>query len=765
MNPALLSGVLLLCGAYSILLIPVLPPTVMLPVAGVLFCWCAARKRLRRLSLVLLGFVLVWMDAASVTRQKLDPALAGGDLTVSVRVVEFPDRRADSIRMIASPLHSREVPDRIRLSWYDAAETPQFGECWRLTVRIRRPRGFSNPGTFDYEGWLFRKRIGATGYVRSGHRIDDCGADGFSDRLRRKVAARLSTVLPDDDATAVMLAITVGARHRISAAQWQRYAATGTSHLMAISGMHIGLAAGSAYLLAWCGLSIARRSGNHRIAAALIALLVAFAYAMLSGFAVPARRALTMLALGVIGIVARRSVPPAQFLGVACLLVAVTSPLDVFSPGFKLSFAAVAILLLVARRSAEAGTGKPSIAGRVAGFVRELTAVQFALLFGLLPLTAVLFGRAAWLAPAVNLLVLPIFNLITVPAALLGLLLDGPLQALGDRLLVIGWYSVGLMLDIVETAGRMPRAELPVARLSGTTLVVACLATLWVLLPVGWPGRRLAWLAAAATVLHSPARPPPDCADIHVLDVGQGLASVVVTHKHVLVFDTGPAFRSGTDTARLVVTPFLRGLGVAQLDLLVVSHADLDHAGGLRSLDSVWDIGAVLAGEPLQQVRGPQFQCRAGQLWHWDGVTFAVLHPGEGAPSNGNNASCVIEVRIAGHRALLTGDIEAAAERHLLRAAMLSPADLVLIPHHGSLSSSGHRFVAALTPQVAVASAGFGNRWRMPRPEVVERWRASGATVYDTASDGALSFRLCADSGLELTARQRADVRKIWHEP
>ncbi len=764
MNSALSSAALLLCGAYVILLFGTLPPPAVPVLAALSACLCLCRRRLRGASVVLIGFVLIWVDAATVIEQKLDTALAGANLTLAAKVVEFPERRADSLRMVVSPADARGFPSRVRLSWYDPAERPRFGECWQLTVRLRRPRGLSNPGTFDYEGWLFRQRIGATGYVLDGQRADGCQADGFAGRLRRRVADRLSAVLPDDAAGAVMLAITVGARHRISAAQWRHYAVTGTSHLMAISGMHIGLAAGFAYLLVWCLLALVRSSGNHRVVAASVALLVAVGYAALSGFAIPARRALIMLALAVVGVVARRSVASGQFLGVACLVVAASSPLAVLSPGFKLSFAAVAVLLLVAKRSAGPGVGRPAIADRTVGFVRDLTVLQFALLFGLLPFTAVLFGRAAWLAPAVNLLVLPVFNFLTVPSALTGVLLDGPLHVLGDRLLVAGWFSVKLILQVVDVASRVPQAQLPIAQLSGMMLVVVCLASLWVLLPAGWPGRRLAWLAALAAATYAPSRPPPDCADIHILDVGQGLANVVVTHNHVLVFDSGPAFRSGSDTGQLVVTPFLRGLGVTRLDMLIASHADLDHAGGLHSVERTWEVGAVLAGEPLQKVTSPLFPCRAGQLWHWDGVTFAVLHPAAAGGREGNNASCVIEIRAAGRRALLTGDIEASVERRLRREAMLSPADLVVIPHHGSVSSSGRRFVETLAPRAAVASAGFDNRWRMPRPEIVERWRRSGAEVYDTASDGALSFRLCADSGLELLARRRADARRIWHD-
>ena len=198
------------------------------------------------------------------------------------------------------------------------------------------------------------------------------------------------------------------------------------------------------------------------------------------------------------------------------------------------------------------------------------------------------------------------------------------------------------------------------------------------------------------------------------------------------------------------------------VDLLIVSHADLDHAGGVRSLRRQWPIKSVIAGEPEAAGKNA-LACLAGQAWSWDGIALRILHPPRPGLA-GNNASCVLEVSAGGVRALLTGDIEAGVERRLLRDGLISKAELVLMPHHGSLTSSSRRFVSALRPAAVVASAGFDNRWRMPRDEVVDRWQESGADVYSTAQDGAVSFRLCADSGAKLTNRARHSQRKVWRE-
>ena len=758
---SLAPAVLLLAGMYSIHLFRALPSASLLTAMVALAVLLACPARCRVLCFLPLGLVLIGVAARLASEQKIDATLTGVDLDVIVRVIEFPERRGDQLRILARPYNAPHLPDRVRLNWYDAAASPQIGECWSLRVRLRRPRGLSNPDGFDYEGWLFRNGIGATGYVREGARLDNCPPAAALHVLRRHIANRLAGILPGDAAAAVVLAITVGARHRIGVDDWRRYALSGTSHLMAISGMHIGLAAGAAYAMAWAVLAGLRRRGNHRLAAALVALTVAAAYAALSGFAVPARRALTMLALAMCAIVFRKSASPGHLFGIAILTIAATAPLDVLSPGFQLSFAAVAVLLYLARRR-QAASGWSTISSALGAF-RALSVLQFALLGGLLPLSAVLFGRVAWLAPAVNLAVLPVFNIITVPSALLGLLFDGPLSTIGDGLLWLAWRSTSLILQIVNFSAGLPGAHAAVPALQRMALLVACLPVLWVVLPVAWPGRRVAWIAIAATVLHAPARPADGCVDIHTLDVGQGLASVVVSRQHTLVFDTGPAFRSNTDASRLVLTPFLRSLGVRRIDLLVISHADLDHAGGARSLLDAWSIGAVLAGEAIPRTAQQTLSCVRGQLWQWDGVAFRILHPAT-HPTEGNNASCVVDIQTGEYRALLTGDIEARSERRLLRAELISPTDLVLMPHHGSATSSSDRFVRAVSPVAAIASAGFANRWQMPRDAVVERWQAQGATTYNTAVDGAVSFRLCADSGLQLLQRARHAQRKVWHD-
>lgn len=293
--------------------------------------------------------------------------------------------------------------------------------------------------------------------------------------------------------------------------------------------------------------------------------------------------------------------------------------------------------------------------------------------------------------------------------------------------------------------------------------LVVVLPALWAILPPGFPGRKLALVAAVSACLYRPPAPPVGCFELTALDVGQGLAVVMRTHRRTLVYDTGPAYRGGGDAARLVVVPYLKRIGVRRVDLLVVSHGDDDHAGGAASLLAALEVDQILVGGFLRELERPQLGCRSGYAWLWDGVRFSVMHPGRYPLTSDNNSSCVLEVAAGPHKVLLAGDIESPVERHLIRISALTPVDVVIVPHHGSATSSGAAFVQALRPDVAIVSAGYRNRWGFPKEDVVRRWQAVGARVVNTASSGAVQYRVCADREPEAAWEHRIRHRKYWH--
>jgi competence protein ComEC len=716
--------------------------------------------RLRPAAAVSCGFVLMASAAGDRLDDRLDVSLAGQTQVFPARIEEFVAADPQSLRVVVAPVGRHDLPERIRLSWLDAATVPQLGETWRFFAKLRRPRGYANPGGFDYEGWLFRQGIGAIGYVLpapASYRING-EALPFVDRLRRAVVERLDGLLPDDEATAVLMAISVGARHRITRDQWDRYAATGTSHLMAISGLHIGLAAGSVMLLCRVLGAPFCRKRNLRDMSALAGVASALLYAALSGFAVPAQRACLMAVTACAFALARRRTGAVNLLAAPCLIIFLADPLAVLAPGFMLSFAAVAILLSAASAFVAPRSLPAPLAKAVLPFER-LGYLQLALLTGLFPLTVLLFGRFTLLAPIVNILVLPVFNLLTVPAMLLGVVCVGPLTLPGDLLLELSHRSVSLALSIIGLARDVGGPGFRVA-VGIPVLILAPLAH--VLLPRGWPGRRFALIALAAALTYRPPAPATGCFRYHVLDVGQGLAAVVQTRRYALLFDTGPAYRSGSSAADLVVVPFLRSAGVRRLDHVVVSHADLDHAGGIAAIIRQVETGRVLAGESLAALGPVQHACIAGTGWVRDGIRFRLLHPRPDSPWTGNNASCVLEVSAGDGSLLLTGDIEAPVETLLAYRQGLRHNDVVVVPHHGSRTSSAPALVDATTPETAIVAAGYRNRWGFPKAEVVQRWRQRGAAVLNTAVSGAISQEICADGQRSPVSQYRQQRTRYW---
>ncbi len=763
----LLRCLTLLSGAYALGFSRTLPPDDLFLALVLAAGACARLPGTHVIAWFLAGYSAMWLAAWLDIEDRLDPARAGDTLGIVVRIAEFPSETDATLRFVAEPLDQKNLPARIRLSWYEPQSRPALGEVWQLRVRLRRPHGYANPAGFDYEGWLFRQHIGATGYVVAhpeNRRLHDLSAGRLS-RFRRGFAARVSALLPHDDAAAVLLAVSVGARHRITREQWDRYALTGTIHLMAISGLHIGLAAGSVFLMAWAVLAPLCRRANVRDLALMAAVLAAAMYATVSGLAVPAQRALLMALLAAMAVMLRVRIDAASLIAVPCVALFLTDPVAIHSPGFRLSFAAVAVIfwMMQSHSAVTRGRGAP-VWDAIRRYLHGLGRLQVMLLAGLFPLTTLIFGRFSPVAPLVNILILPLFNFLTVPSCLAGMLLQGPLQLLGDQLLLFAYVSVRLVLSLVSFAAALPGAGAAVLPPTGVAVFLTVLPVYFVLLPAGWPGRKLAWLSIAAALLYRPPGPPPGCLDYQVLDVGQGLAVVLETAHHTTLYDTGPAFRSGSNTAELVVIPFLKARGIDRLDTLILSHADQDHAGGVNSIVRQFAVGRIFVGEPLAISGIGQILCDATVSWSLDGVQFRFLHPAAHRAWEGNNASCVLEISAGTQRLLLTGDIETPVEGALLAGGGIRRVATVVVPHHGSRTSSSVDFVAKLKPQTAIVSAGFGNRWGFPKPDIVRRWQNAGAVVLETASSGAIGQRVCPDASNSRPKSARDDARRYWHE-
>jgi competence protein ComEC len=713
------------------------------------------QRRSRHCAIPVIGFVLFQLAGGAIIEARLDPVYAGDSMRSVVRVIDFPKSSRDSITMTVAPLDDTRLPGRIRLSWFEPAVAPLIGEVWEFELRLRVPRGSFNPGGFDTESWLFREKYHATGYVVPGkrNRLLWSGTASTLDRFRARFVAT-AMAAGSGETGAVLSAVGVGARHHVGREQWDDYALTGTSHLMAISGLHVGLAALVGFVLAFSASFLLPLRGNHYVVAVCCGVLLAAAYAVVTGFGVPARRAIIMLSLAGLTALRRRPFSPAAVVACAGITVFVTDPVASLTPGFHLSFAAVVLLVWLACRTARDGPW-------VLRSTRKLVTMQVFLMFGLLPLTALIFDRFALLATPVNLVAVPVFSLITVPLTLVGLLFLDAWAGLSELCLYLAARSVDAVTVVIDAAIALGLPDGLLAELDGAAKALLLVPLAWVLLPPAWPGRRAAILGAAAILVWKPVPPPPACFDTWTLDVGQGLAVAVATRDGVALYDTGMAWRGGGSAAEQVILPFLRSRGVDRIDRLIVSHADLDHSGGATFLMQRLDIGFTIAGEPVPGVDA--WQCRSRRAWWWGAVYFEILHPSAPLDNEGNDASCVIRVSAGPYGLLLTGDIETRAELELLARQADPGADVVIVPHHGSLTSSSLPFVNAVSPQIAVVSAAYGNRWDFPRPPVVARWRGAGAEVLNTADEGAIFVRICADHGIVAVARERERRRRFWH--
>ena len=526
---------------------------------------------------------------------------------------------------------------------------------------------------------------------------------------------------------------------------------------MSISGLHVTMIAGLfAMLVSWCW----RRSEFLALAlpaqkaAAAAGFLAAFAYCLVSGFAVPAQRTLYMVGVVAAALWLGRATSASRVLAAALLIVLALDPWAVLSPGFWLSFAAVAVIFYVA-------TGRSVQPHWLAQWGR----VQWAVTVGLAPLLLVLFQQVSLVSPIANAVAIPLVSFVITPLALAGavLPLDWPLE--------LGHAILELLMALLEWLARLPSAVWHQHAPLAWTVPLALAGIAWLLLPRGFPARALGLVLVLPLFAASPAGPRSGELWITVLDVGQGLSVLARTERHALLYDAGPAFNAAADSGSRVIVPYLRGEGIAALDALVVSHDDRDHSGGAASVLEAIPVGVLWSSlspdHALLEAAAWRAPCRADRKWFWDGVAFEFLHPQEDIPAGraarANNRSCVLRIEAPGGRVLLTGDIERAAEHELLRRAPgLLRAEVLLVPHHGSATSSAPEFVKRVAPRYAVFTVGYRNRFGHPREDVLARYREAGSELLRTDAAGAIRLRF-GPGNLRVDA-ERDRARRYWHE-
>ncbi len=607
---------------------------------------------------------------------------------------------------------------RLRLNWHFPPPV-QVGEVWRVEARVRSPWGYQNPGGFDYERWLFGNGIDGVGYIRSGRRLLP-PAEDLRQRIRGAVAERVA----DRRRGAHLRALATGDGSALTDADWALLRRTGTVHLLVVSGLHVGLVALLGYAV---GAGAARLAPAGLVWLPAGWLAAAFSLAAMTGFVwlcgadPPALRAGVMGALATLALAGGRRAPVASWLALAAVLVVGVNPGAVLTQGFWLSFGAVAVLIAGFANRAP-----------VLGWAASLLRAQALMVLAMTVMTASVVGEVAPAAGLANLFAVPWISLAAVPLvmfSLLATLAGAPFDGLGWALADL---AVSALLVGLDALGGDQARPLPVPLGQG----LAALAALACALGATHWRMRLACLPLwAAGLMVFQERPAQGQFEVLALDVGQGSAALIDTRNHRLLFDAGPRFPSGFDVGEAVVLPAIAATGKRDLDRLIVSHGDLDHAGGVAAVlrgapaASVWGVAPGLSAKP----------CRRGERWTWDGVAFAVLHPPAGYARGGNDASCVLQVSAGDERVLLTGDITRRVEASLVTGG-LGPARLLFAPHHGSGSSSSKRFVEAVNPPLVFISAGWRNAYGHPHPQVVRRYRLLGSEIWMTGIDGALHW-------------------------
>ena len=772
--------------------------------------WVASRRRTRVHSaglrwwarglaggaVALAMFAVCGLRAASYSEQALAPALEGKDLRVTGVIAAMPQAneagtrmriRVETARLNGEPVR---LPPLIDVAWYggafrDAAGVADLqlkppalraGERWEMTVRLKAPHGLQNPHGFDFELWMWEQGVQASGYVRVGPKDEvpvrvaatwQHPVEQARQTVRDAILDRLGRGVDDADhararTAGVVAALVTGDQRAIDRADWDVFRATGVAHLMAISGLHITL---FAWLAALVVGALWRRSVRLCLAvpapsAALVAgVVLAGGYALFSGWGVPAQRTVIMLAVVALLQLSGRRWPWPQVWLLACAAVVLVDPWALAQAGFWLSFVAVGVLF--ATNPIAASAYQSSARGRFYALFRE----QWVVTLALSPLSLLLFGQVSVVGFVANLVAIPWVTLVVTPLALGGVLW-APLWSLAA-------LSLQPLAALLYWLAQWPGAVLflPAAPLWAGVAAVTGGVLLAMRLP--WRLRLLALPLLWPVIWWQPARPAAGQFELLAADIGQGNAVLVRTATHTLLYDAGPRFSRESDAGHRVLVPLLRALG-ERVDLLMLSHRDADHTGGaaavLMQQPHAALMGSIDADNTLQQLR-PVKPCLAGQRWEWDGVTFEVLHPlaGDDAPAlrppRPNTLSCVLRISAAGERgehgavALLTGDIEAPQEQALLVRGAALQADVLLVPHHGSKTSSSPAFLEAVQPRTALVQAGYRNRFGHPAAEVLQRYHQRGIRVVESSRCGAATWSSAQPGAV---ACQRDVAQRYW---
>jgi competence protein ComEC len=741
-------------------------PAFFLLILGFLLCFGLMVKQKWVLSAIIFALCWFFIHAHWQTAWQLPPALIKKPIDIVGVVSAIPSTNGDNfkfnLQLLSIAGHQVSVFTRpqIKLNWQKANQPLRLGDTVRLTAKLKPAYGFTNLGGFSYQKWLLLNNIRATGYVVGQSVV----IDKPSTNRRQIIFEKLSRQTQGLTYQGLLLALTMGEKQFIKTEQWQIIKATGISHLLAISGLHIGIVFLFALMLGKLLVKIYCLVLNQHLNAPLLALPLgwfgALIYAWLAGFSIPTVRALVMLSLLVLTLSLKRSTTSKTVILLTLTMLLIVQPLTILAPGLWLSFMAVIIIVMTFWWFP---TVKPKASStihwyhRLWGYLQSMLKMQMALFVVMVPVTIVVFNGFSLISGPVNLIAVPWVSFVTVPLALMAACLS-----------FFGWPT-GLLFFLADQSLALLFAIIDRPDISAGWVVVKYMPWYgWLLLVVFG----LSWLVSLP-------RPVRYCSlllpitplllmfhydhsrwQINILDVGQGLSVVIEKNAQAWVYDLGPIYKSGFNTAEHVVIPFLNYHGYQQIQTLMISHSDSDHAGDYQQFLAKVGVNQVIA--PLKILPDAN-RCHA-QTFDWQGLKAEVLWPIDKvtAPANNNDRSCVVRLSNKQFSVLIPGDISKTVEQQLVtRYGSQLNSTLLIAPHHGSNSSSSAAFIAAVDPQYVVYSSGFLNRYRFPRPQVVDRYQQANAQQFTTADSGQVSF-VISDNRIE--ARQaRRDMLPHWY--
>ncbi len=714
----------------------------------------AVFRRVRLFAALVLGLCWFMFHAQLQLAQAWPDDRAGQIFEVSGTVVGLPERDGERLRFVLRTDQGDDegLPERIQVSWFRPLDYVRSGERWTMRLRLDAPSGRLNPGGFDLERHLLSRGIGATATVRGGaQRIARGGWLSAIDRHRQYLAERLQAETTRLDHAALMRALALADRSALEADLRELLQRTGTAHLLAISGLHIGMVATLAgFVGGWLlsPLLLCNASLDRRRLALLSGLLAGLLYAWLAGFTLPTVRALIMLSVAAAAFGIRRGIAPGHALLLALVVVLVIDPLAPLAMGFWLSFSAVAILIWAFAWRA----GHRSV-----GWFRGLVVAQLAIAVGMLPLNVGLFQQ--WIPGAIlaNLVAIPLVGLWVLPSLLTALLM-WTLNLPADWLVAVTEFGLQTLLRVLEWLDAQPWAHQNLQAASAPAILLGMLGALWLIAPPGWPARWLGVFLLIPLLLPEETLLESGALQMTVFDVGDGQAIMVESGGQRMLFDTGPGDGEGRDAIRGLLAGLRPQSSGYPLDGLVISRTHQGHAGGMGT--------ALSLTHPLRVRMHPGLDrrsCVADERWRLGLYEVRFLHPSAALPDLGDNSSCVVHIDGPGGSVFLAAGVDAVVERRILLEDPSLQADVLVLSAGGQRRAASAEFLDQLSPMLAVASVARNDRFGRPHPELVDRLQVRGIDRVETGRCGAIYLRLEPGKAPGVQT-ERGSRRQFWHE-